>query len=35
MEQTEKEVVENFEIVEDIEEVVTPAFLGTIGCCAF
>lgn len=29
----EMEVVENFELIEEIEEVVTPAIFGTIGCC--
>ena len=32
-ENMEKEVVETFEMIEDIEEVVTPAIFGTIGCC--
>ena len=34
-ENMEKEVVESFEMIEDIEEVVTPAIFGTIGCCLF
>lgn len=29
----EMEVVERFEMIEEIEEVVTPAIFGTIGCC--
>ena len=29
----EMEVVESFEMIEEIEEVVTPAIFGTIGCC--
>ena len=29
----EMEVVENFELIEEIEEVVTPSIFGTIGCC--
>lgn len=29
----ENEVVETFEMIEDIEEVVTPAVFGTIACC--
>ena len=29
----EMEVVESFELVEDIEEVATPAVFGTIACC--
>lgn len=29
----EKEIVENIDLVEDIEEVVTPAVFGTIACC--
>lgn len=32
-ENMENEVVESFEMIEDIEEVVTPAIFGTIGCC--
>lgn len=26
-------IVEDFDLIEDIEEVVTPAIFGTIGCC--